>query len=493
MSSGARGPAGRRYDAIVVGSGPNGLAAAIVLARAGLQTVVMEAADTPGGGARTQELTLPGFEHDVCSTVHPLGAASPFFHSLGLERYGLEWVHPPAPLVHLLGEGETVTLERSVETTALELGRDGDAYRELVGPFVERFDELAPMVLAGLRVPSSPWLMARFGLVALRSMQGLARHNFSEPAAAALLGGIAAHSMVPLDHRATAAFALVLACAGHAVGWPIARGGSRAIVEALLACYRDAGGELLTAAPVTTLASLPAARAYILDLTPRQVLAVAGDRLTTRYRRRLERYRYGPGVFKMDWALREAVPWRDPACRRAATVHLAGDLEQIARAEAAAHRPGAADHPFSLLVQPTLFDPGRAPPSHHIAWAYCHVPHGSSEDWSGALEALIERYAPGFRDVILARRCTSPRDLERHNPNNVGGDIAGGMSDLGQLFFRPVAKLDPYATSAREVFLCSSSTPPGGGVHGMCGYWAARSALRKIFRNSAPAPGMGHA
>jgi phytoene dehydrogenase-like protein len=485
MTIGARGPARQRYDAIVVGSGPNGLSAAIMLARAGLQTLLLEAADTPGGGARTREVTLPGFAHDVCSTVHPLGAASPFFRSLNLERHGLEWVHPPAPLVHVLGKGETVTLERSVETTALELGRDGDAYQELVGPFVERFDELAPMVLAGLRIPTSPWLMARFGLVALRSMCGLARDRFSEPGAGALLGGIAAHSMVPLDNRATAAFALVLACAGHAVGWPIARGGSKAIVEALLACYREAGGELLTGTPVTTLASLPAARVYVLDLTPRQVLAVAGDRLTRGYRRRLERYRYGPGVFKMDWALREPVPWRDPACRRAATVHLAGDLHQIARAEAEAHRLGTAEHPFALLVQPTLFDPGRAPPSSHIAWAYCHVPHGSNADWSGALETLIERYAPGFRETVLARRATSPEDLERHNPNNVGGDIAGGMSDLGQLFFRPVAKLDPYATSAPEVFLCSSSTPPGGGVHGMCGYWAARSVLRKVFRRKA--------
>jgi phytoene dehydrogenase-like protein len=481
MTSGVRVPARQRYDAIVVGSGPNGLAAAIALAQAGLQTLLVEGADTPGGGARTEELTLPGFEHDVCSTVHPLGAASPFFGSLGLERYGLEWVHPPAPLVHVLGEGEAVTLERSVEATARALGRDGEAYRDLVAPFVDRFDELAPMVLAGLRIPSSPLLMARFGLVALRSMRGLARHRFGEPAAGALLGGIAAHSMVPLDDLATAAFALVLACAAHAVGWPIARGGSRAIVRALLACYREAGGELLTGAPVTTLASLPAARAYVLDLTPRQVLAVAGDRLTTRYRRRLARYRYGPGVFKMDWALREPVPWRDPACRRAATVHLAGDLDEIARAEAAAHRLGTAEHPFALVVQPTPFDPGRAPPSHHVAWAYCHVPNGSSADWSAPLETLIARHAPGFREAILARRCTSPQDLERHNPNNVGGDIAGGMSDLGQLFFRPVAKLDPYATSAREVFLCSSSTPPGGGVHGMCGYWAARSVLHKVF------------
>lgn len=482
MGTGARDRARPDYDAIVVGSGPNGLAAAIVLARAGVRTLLVEAEDTPGGGARTQALTLRGYAHDVCSTVHPLAVASPFFRSLELERRGLRWIQPPAALVHVLGQGHVVTLERTVEGTARQLGRDREAYYDLVAPFVERFEELAPMVLGGLRIPRSPWLMARFGLAALQSMRSLARRRFREPAAGALLGGIAAHAVLPLDDLATTAFALVLACAGHAVGWPIAQGGSAAIVAALLACFRDAGGELQTGSRVTSLAQLPSARAYVLDLTPRQVLTVAGARLTPRYRHRLERFRYGPGVFKMDWALREPVPWRDPDCRRSATVHLAGNLDEIAAAEAAVHRGTAPQHPFVLLVQPTLFDPGRAPDGGHIAWAYCHVPHGSDHDMSEALETLIERYAPGFREVILARRCTTPGDLERYNPNNVGGDIAGGMSDLGQLFFRPVAKLDPYATSAPGVFLCSSSTPPGGGVHGMCGYWAARSVLRRVFR-----------
>ena len=474
----------RRYDVVVVGSGPNGLAAAIVLARAGLTTLLVEADATPGGGARTQELTLPGFHHDVCSTVHPLGAASPFFRSLKLERFGLTWIHPPVPLAHVLGEGETVLLERSVAATARQLGRDGAAYRALLEPFAERFDELAPMVLAGLRLPGSPWLMARFGLAAMQSMQGLARRRFREPATGALLGGIAAHAVLPLDATATASFALVLAAAGHAVGWPIARGGSAAIVTALLACYREAGGELATGVRVSTLAALPPARAYVLDLTPRQLLAIAGDRLTPRYRRSLARFRYGPGVFKMDWALRAPIPWRDAGCGRSATVHLSGDLRHIARAEAAAHRGEVTAEPFVLLVQPTLFDPGRAPPSRHTAWAYCHVPHGSAMDLSDSFEDLIERFAPGFRECILARRSTTARELELHNPNNVGGDIAGGMSDIWQLFFRPVPRLDPYATSARDVFLCSSSTPPGGGVHGMCGYWAARSVMRKVFRRT---------
>ena len=474
------------YDVVVVGSGPNGLAAAIALSRAGLGTLLVEAEDTPGGGARTQELTLPGFLHDVCSAVYPLAVASPFFRSLQLQRFGLEWIHSPAPLAHVLREGHVVLLERSVDATAQRLGRDGAAYRGLLEVFAERFEELAPMFLAGLQVPRSPLLMARFGLVALRSMRGLARSRFREEATGALLAGIAAHSVLPLDKRATAAFALVLASAGHAVGWPIARGGSGTIVAALLECLRETGGEIATGVRVSTLADLPAARAYVLDVTPRQLLAIAGDRLTSRYRRSLERFRYGPGVFKMDWALRGPVPWRDAECGRAATVHLWGDLEQVARAEALVHRGAVDPAPFVILVQPSLFDPSRAPPDRHTLWAYCHVPHGSDMDFSDAIESLIERFAPGFRDLVLARRSTTPRELERYDANYVGGDIGGGMSDLRQLFFRPVAKLDPYATSAPDLFLCSSSTPPGGGVHGMCGYWAAQSVLRNVFRSASP-------
>jgi phytoene dehydrogenase-like protein len=468
------------YDVVVVGSGPNGLAAAVALSRAGLATLLVEAEDTAGGGARTQELTLPEFKHDVCSTIHPLAVASPFFQSLQLERFGLTWIESPAPLAHVLREGHVVLLERSVEETARRLGRDGAAYRGLLEVFVERFDELAPMVLSGIQVPESPVLFARFGLTALRSMEGLARSRFREDSAAALLAGIAAHAILPLDARATSAFALVLASAAHAVGWPLARGGSSAIIAALLGCFRESGGEVVTGVRVSSLDELAAAQAYVLDVTPRQLLAISGDRLTPRYRQRLERFRYGPAVFKMDWALREPIPWRDADCRRAATVHLGGDLKQVARAEALVHHGTMDPEPFVILVQPTLFDPSRAPPGRHTAWAYCHVPHGSDRDFSAELESVIERFAPGFKDVVLARRSFTAQQLERYNPNYVGGDIAGGMSDLAQLFFRPVAKLDPYATSAPDIYLCSSSTPPGSGVHGMCGYWAAQSVLRRF-------------
>ena len=470
------------YDVVVVGSGPNGLAAAVALSRAGLATLLVEAEDAPGGGARTKELTLPAFLHDVCSTVHPLAVASPFFRSLQLERFGLTWIHSPAPLAHVLGEGQTVLLERSVDETARRLGRDGAAYRGLLEVFAERFDELAPMVLAGLKVPRSPVLMARFGWNALGSIRSLGRSRFQEDAAAALLAGIAAHAVLPLDARATSAFALVLASAGHAVGWPIAQGGSGTIVAALLECLRETGGEIATGIRVSSLGDLPAARAYVLDVTPRQLLAVAGDRLTPGYRRSLERFRYGPGVFKMDWALREPIPWRDAECSRAATVHLWGNLEQVARAEALVHRGAVDAQPFVILVQPSLFDSSRAPPGRHTAWAYCHVPHGSDGDFSAAIESQIERFAPGFRELVLARRSMTARQLEAYDANYVGGDIAGGRSNLRQLFFRPVAKLDPYATSAPHIFLCSSSTPPGAGVHGMCGYWAAQSVLRNVFK-----------
>jgi phytoene dehydrogenase-like protein len=475
------------HDAIIVGAGPNGLAAAITLAREGLSTLVVEAADTPGGGCRSGSLMDPHFVHDYCSSVHPLGRASPFFRSLGLEQHGLSWVDPSAEVAHVLDEERVVLLERSLDATAAQLGRDGPAYRSLFAELVERFDELLPMVLAPLRFPASPWFMARFGLKALRSMRGLAAGRFAERPARALLAGIAAHAMLPLDALATSSFALVLASAGHAVGWPIARGGSQAITTALVSCLKRHGGDLVLGQRVEHLSQLPPARAYLLDVTPKQLLRIAGDQLPSLYRSRLARFRYGPGVCKVDWTLRGPIPWRQPDLARAATVHLSGTFSEVEAAERTVHQGQLSAQPFILLVQPSLFDDSRAPPGLHTAWAYCHVPHGSDADTCAAIEAHIERFAPGFRDVVLGRAVKTAVGMESYNPNYVGGDINGGVSSLSQLFFRPMAKVDPYATPLPNLFLCSSSTPPGGGVHGMCGYWAAQSALARVFgRHAAP-------
>ena len=471
----------RTYDAVIVGAGPNGLSAAIVLARAGLSTLVLEAESTPGGGCRSQELTLPGFVHDPCSTVHPLGKSSSFFRTLGLERHGLRWIDPGACVAHLLDDGQPVMLEKSLSATAAGLGVDGPAYVELFQPFVDGFDALMAMILGPLRWPSHPALLARFGLAALPSLERLARERFRGEAAPALLAGAAAHAMLPLDRMATASFALVLGASAHAVGWPIAEGGSQAIADALVACLLEAGGELTLNEPVSDRRELPPARAYLFDVTPRQLLAIFGDAMPEHYARRLRRFRYGPGVYKIDWALDAPIPWRDPRCARAGTVHLSGSLARVSAAEASVHAGGIAERPFTLLVQPSLFDPSRAPPSAHTAWAYCHVPHGSSADVSEAIESHIERFAPGFRRLIRARSTKNASEMQRFNRNYVGGDINGGLADFGQLLFRPVVRRDPYATAIDNVFLCSSSTPPGGGVHGMCGYWAAQSALRKVF------------
>jgi phytoene dehydrogenase-like protein len=474
------------YDAVVVGAGPNGLAAAVALAREGLAVLVIEGHATPGGGCRSGPLEVPGVIHDLCSSVFPLGAGSPFLRSLPLQRHGLKWIQPPCPVAHLLRKGHAVTLERSIAATAQQLGSDAAGYRSLVEPFAERFADLTAMVLGPLRPPASPLLLARFGWQALRSMRGLAASRFRQEPARALLAGIAAHATLPLDAPATAAFALILAAAGHAVGWPVAAGGSQAITDALVSHLRELGGRLECGREVTDLAALPRARAYVLDLTPRQVLRLAATRLPPAYRRRLARFRYGPGVFKMDWVLGAAIPWSDAACARAATVHLGGTASEVAAAEAAVHGGRVPELPFTLLVQPSLFDPTRAPAGRHTAWAYCHVPNGWTGDASSAIEGVIESYAPGFRDLVLARSTRSAVEMERYNPNDVGGDIGGGMSDLRQLFFRPMPRLDPYSTPAADVFLCSSSTPPGGGVHAMCGYWAARSVLRRVFQRAPP-------
>ena len=464
--------------AVVVGSGPNGLSAAIVLARAGRQVTVLEGSETIGGGCRSEELTLPGFVHDTCSTVHALALASPFLSSLPLAKHGLELVHPDAPLAHPLDDGSAVLLERSVEETAGRLGADGDAYRRLFDPLVSSSDDLMREVLGPLRPPRHPLLMARFGSSALRSASGLASSRFEGERARALLGGCAAHSMLSLRSPASAAFGIVLATSAHSVGWPVARGGSQRLADALASHLRSLGGEIETGRWVESLGELEGFGMTLLDVTPRQLRRLAGSRLPDGYARRLDRYRYGPGVFKLDWALDGPIPWTAPEVARAGTVHLGGTLDEIAASEETAVRGEHSERPFVLLVQPSLFDDDRAPNGKHTAWAYCHVPASSTRDMTEAIEAQVERFAPGFRDLIAARSAMGPAEVERRNPNYIGGDINGGAQDLRQLFTRPVARPVPYSTPVEGLYICSSSTPPGGGVHGMCGYWAARAALR---------------
>jgi phytoene dehydrogenase-like protein len=469
-------------DAVVVGAGPNGLAAAITLARAGVKTVLREAAAEVGGGLRSSELTLPGFTHDVCSAVHPLALTSPFFRGLPLSDFGLEWIQSPAALAHPFDDGSAASLERSVDATAEGLGPGGGDWRRLFGPFVRAWDELSPDVLAPpLRPPRHPILMARFGLKAVRSATGLAGTLGGERARA-LFAGNAAHSFLPLEAAGTAAFGLLLSSSAHAVGWPIARGGSQRVAEALAAYFRSLGGEIVTSAPVEHLDELRPARLILLDLSPRQVVRMAADRLPGRYLRALERYRYGAAAFKVDWALDGPVPWTAAECAHAATVHLCGTLEEVAASEAAPARGIVHERPFVLFVQPTLFDASRAPAGKHTAWAYCHVPNGYGGDACGVIERQVERFAPGFRDRIVARSVLAPADLQRRNANLIGGDITGGMMDLRQVFARPVLHPTPYRTPLRGVYLCSASTPPGGGVHGMCGYHAARAALADFLR-----------
>jgi len=466
-------------DAVIVGSGPNGLAAAIVLARAGLKVRVYEADACPGGGVRSAELTRPGFVHDICSAVHPFALASPLFRTLPLAEHGLEWIEPPAMVAHPFDDGPAALAYRSVDTTAHGLGADADAYRRLMNPLVENWTQLEPAVLGPLRWPRHPIALARFGLDAFQPVDSLARRRFSGAPARALLAGIAAHGMLPFDRMLTAGIALVLGALAHLVGWVIPRGGAQRLTDALVGHLRTLGGEVITCAPVTTIDELGVVKAILCDLSPRPFLAIAGHRLPPGYRRKLERYRYGMGVFKVDWALDAPIPWRDEACLSATTVHVGGTLPELARSETAAWEGRIAERPFVLLTQPTLVDPTRAPAHQQVAWAYCHVPRGSTVDMLPGIEAQIERFAPGFRDRVLARHVMTPADLERHNPNLVGGDIASGVMDLGQAFTRPTWR--EYSTPLPGVYLCSAATPPGVGVHGMCGYFAAKRALSDVF------------
>jgi phytoene dehydrogenase-like protein len=471
-------------DAVVIGSGPNGLSAAITLARAGREVVVYEASDVIGGGTKSAELTLPGFVHDVCSAVHPLGIASPFFQSLPLDKHGLEWIQPPAPLAHPLDDGPPVMLQRSLEATAAALGKDEKAWRNLFRGLLRGWPDLKRDLLGPVKLmPSRPIDMANFGMHALMPASTLARVCFSEGRARALFGGIAAHSILPLTQTASSAIGMVLALAGHADGWPLPRGGSQAIARALASYLGTLGGRILTSTPISFLAQMPPSRVILLDLTPRQVLKIAGERFKPAFRASLEKYRYGPGVFKIDWALKAPIPWKSPECATAATVHLGGTMEEMIVSEKACWEGAYADKPYVLLTQPSLFDSTRAPAGQHTAWAYCHVPHGSPRDCTEAIERQVERFAPRFRDVILARHIFDPEKLEAQNANLVGGDIGGGAVTLPQLFFRPTRRL--YATSDPAIFICSSSTPPGGGVHGMCGHHAAQMALKYLERAKA--------
>lgn len=469
-----------RYDAVVVGAGPNALSAAIVLAQAGLSVVVLEAKETVGGGCRTAELTLPGFAHDICSAVHPLGISSPFFRGLPLTKCGLAWIHPPTPLAHPLDDGTAVALEKSLDETCAGLGPDANSYRKLMRPLVASWEGLVEDILKPPGIPRHPVSFARFGLNALRSAGGLAQSRFRGERARALFAGMAAHGVLPLDRAPTAAFGLTLAAAGHACGWPLAERGSQAIADALATHFRSLGGEIWLERPVDSVDDLPEARAVLFDVTPRQLLSMAGSRLPDGYARKLGHFRYGPGVFKVDWALREPIPWKAVACARAATVHVGGTLQEIDAAEQTVWRGEHPDRPYVLLVQASLFDRTRAPGDQHTAWAYCHVPSGSTFDMTERIENQVERFAPGFRECILARSVMPPKKLEEHNPNNVGGDISGGLPDLRQTFMRPVPRFRPYSIPVQGWYLCSSSAPPGGGVHGMCGFHAANMALRNL-------------
>ena len=461
--------------ACVIGAGPNGLAAAIILARAGLKVDVFEAEPTPGGAARSMELTLPGFVHDFGSAVYPLAAGSPFFTSLPLQEHGLEWIHPAAPLAHPLDDGTAVVLERDLEAAKSSLGADGNAWGRLVQPFVEHWREFAPDVLRPLpSIPKHPWLMARFGMNALFSAKTIAR-RFRSERTRAMFAGLAAHSFLSLDEPLSGAFGMVFAVSAHAVGWPIPRGGAQSLTNALCRYLSALGANVKTSCRVESLAELSHYDAVLCDVTPRQLLRIAGERLSDGFKRRMQRFRYGPAAFKVDYALSGPIPWKASECLRAASVHLGGSFEEIAASEKAVRHGQHADRPFVLLAQPTLFDSSRAPAGKHIAWAYCHVPNGSSVDMLERLEGQIERFAPGFRETVLARHVLSPAQLESMDANLVGGDIGGGVMDLRQFLFRPTSR--HYATSAKDVYICSSSTPPGGGVHGMCGYHAAMRAL----------------
>ena len=469
------------YDAVVVGSGPNGLAAAITLQREGLSVLLIEGNDTIGGGMRSAELTLPGFISDVCSAIHPMAAASPFFSSLPLEEYGLEWIDPPVLAAHPFDDGSAAVLKKDIQGTASLLGFDQENYLRLIAPIVKNWPQLVKDVLGPLGVPAHPFAMAKFGLQALQPASNII-NKFNTPAAKGLFAGMAAHAVLPLNKWSTAAIGLVLLANGHLKGWPLPKGGSQQLANALGSYFTAIGGTIQTGWRINSLKELPAAKAVLFDVGTKQLLSIAGKELNPFYRYRLKNYRYGMGVFKVDWALDGPVPFSAPKCREAGTVHIGGTWQEIARSEYLAATGKLSNEPFVLLAQQSLFDTGRAPAGKQVLWGYCHVPNGSMADRTVAIEKQVERFAPGFRDRIISRHTINTMQLEKYNPNYIGGDINGGMMNIGQLFARPVLKFSPYSTGAKGIYICSASTPPGGGVHGMCGYHAARRALADIWQ-----------
>jgi phytoene dehydrogenase-like protein len=470
----------KEYNAVVVGSGPNGLAAAITIQHAGLSVLLVEAKDTIGGGLRTKELTLPGYKHDVCSAIHPLAAGSPFFQQLPLHKYGLEYIYPDIAAAHPFDDGTSAVLSNSLEKTAYSLGPDEETYLKLVEPLVEDWPALAPDILGPLRFPDHPIELAKFGLNALTSASFLSK-RFHTKHAKGLWAGMAAHAIQPLSNMATSAIALVLLATAHVKGWPVPKGGSQSIADALAAYFLALGGKIETRVDVQSLRQLPSADAILFDVTPKQLLTIADDQFSSLYKWQLNNYRYGMGVFKIDWALNAPIPFTAEGCRQAGTIHLGNTFEEISESELKTSKGNIVDKPFVLLAQQSLFDPSRAPEGKHTAWAYCHVPNGSTVDMTEAIERQVERFAPGFRDTILARHTINTFEMQSYNPNYIGGDINGGIIDITQLYTRPALRLSPYRTSAKGIYICSSSTPPGGGVHGMCGYHAAKRALNDVF------------
>jgi len=473
------------YDAIVVGSGPNGLAAAITIQQAGLSVLLVEAKETIGGGMRSAELTLPHFVHDVCSAIHPLAVCSPFFKTLPLEKHGLQFIYPTVAAAHPFQDGSAAVLYKSIEQTAKGLGEDEGAYNKLMEPLVTDWPRIIGDVLAPLHFPKHPFEMARFGWKALASARHLSR-IFRSTKARGLWAGMTAHAIQPLSNAATSATGLVLMSAAHVQGWPMAKGGSQTIADALASYFISIGGTIETNFYVDSLNKLPSAKAVLFDVTPKQLLQIAGYKLSSFYKGQLKRYRYGMGVFKIDWALNGTIPFAAPECRQAGTVHLGNTFEEIAYSEQLTSEGILPEKPFVLLAQQSLFDASRAPKRKHTAWAYCHVPNGSRVDMTTTIENQVERFAPGFKQRIIGRHVMNTARIEEYNPNYIGGDIVGGIMDLSQLFTRPGLRFSPYKTSAKGIYICSSSTPPGGGIHGMCGYYAAKKALKDVFKTKAP-------